>query len=254
MASLSVSTGCYFTHDYDSIRSEVLSSSASGTEVIVYEPHPDMLPLAVEAFTSFPKPVRVLHASKHIQYFISSPGMEDVAAGMIRESVDAAHKMGAPVVVVHAWDGRFLELDMDMICKTMADCAAYAAGLGVSLSVEALPSRAQYPGILTRQLLDASPLLTFTLDFEYAAIYDMFDYLLRMADRLSNVHLRDYDGHWIVDGRRSYVRPGCGNLDIARLIGLLKESGYDGNYTIEAPYEDTESLEDDLRIIQGIIG
>ncbi len=254
MASLSVSTGCYITHDYEVICSELLSSSAKSAEVIVYEPHGDMLPLATEAFSTFSKPVPVLHASKHIQFFISSPGMECHAATMIRESVNAAHDIGASLVVVHAWDGRFLELDMDMICKTMADCAAYASGYGVTLSVEALPSRAQYPGILIRQLLDASPLLTFTLDFEYAAIYDMFPYLLDMSDRLSNVHLRDYDGHWIIEGRRSYVRPGCGNLDFHHLLESLKKTGYDGNYTIEAPYAEKADLENDIAVLGGIIG
>jgi sugar phosphate isomerase/epimerase len=213
-----------------------------------------MLQVAVEAFSTFSKPIPVLHSSKHIQFFLSSPGQEEKAARMIRESVDAAHALGAEVVVVHAWDGRFLELDMDMISKTMADCASYAAGCGVTLSVEALPSRAGYPGVLVRQLLDACPLLSFTLDFEYAAIYDMFSYLLDMSDRLSNVHLRDYDGHWIIEGRRAYVRPGLGRLDFPALIGSIKDAGYEGNYSLEAPYDSMDDLEHDISYLGSIIG
>lgn len=254
MAFLSVSSGCFYTHDYEAIASLLAQCGAGSAEIIVYEPHDEMLPFVRPALKECLVPIAAVHASKHIQFYLSSPGMEHKAERMVGESVALAKDLGAPQVVLHAWDGRFNELDVAAMCAVVSRCAERADDEGILLSVEALPARAMFPGVLLRHFLDASPLLAFTLDFEYAAIYDMFSYLCRYVGRLSNVHLRDFDGHWIVDGRRSYVRPGRGSIDFAACIGMLRDAGYDGNYSLESPYDDLAALSEDMALFGDLVG
>jgi len=131
---------------------------------------------------------------------------------------------------------------MDEIKKTMAELAIYGRDRGVGISIEALPSRCRHPVELVKDILSCSEDLSFTMDFEYAAAYNMFNELLVLSERLSNVHLRDYNGYWVVNGRRSYLRPGQGELDFEGLIRRIRATGYDNGYTIEAPYDDIKDL------------
>jgi len=250
---LSASTGCFMTHDYEYVKGMLEQTSAEGIEVIVYRTY--MLDLATvgDVFYDCDLPVTSVHSCKSIQTIISTPGQECIAQGLLCSTVDLACRLDSPVVVAHAWDGRCYSLDIGAIQECIAQCADYAHEHGVSLSIEAVPSRAFYPPDLVGRLLSAAPNASVTLDFEYASMYDMYSDLLEYCSRISNVHLRDYKGQWIIDGKRMYVKPGDGAVDFKEKIGMLKSKGYRGTYTVEAPHCSVSDLERTLSFFRDII-
>jgi len=253
MAHVSISSGCFITHDYEYLRRVMQKTNADSVEIIVYKSIIKDMGVLEEHFKEFEKDIYSLHAPKPVQILLSDPSFHPSALKILKKAADVACNLGAPVLVVHAWDGRFRELPMEEIKGTMSLFSSYAGNMGVNVSIEALPSRCMAPPILVNELLSCSEDITFTLDFEYAAAYDMFDELLLNADRLSNVHLRDFNGNWMKDGRRAYLRPGQGDLDFRDLIKRIKSTGYDSAYTIEAPYNKVDDLNEDIGFFNGII-
>ncbi|MHC1599025.1 MAG: sugar phosphate isomerase/epimerase family protein [Candidatus Methanofastidiosia archaeon] len=253
MAAISVSTGCVITHDYIKIRDQLSSTSADAVEIIVYEPYNECMQAIPKIFNNFSKTVSALHSVKSIQTLLSTPGQESKGESLIQESIVLAHKLDAPLLIVHAWDGRFFNLDIDTICAAIVRSCLFAEDYGITLSFEALPSRFMHPATLMQHILESTPLATFTLDFEYASIYSMFDDLMQFAPRLSNIHLRDYDGKWIVDGKRSYLSPGSGKTDFKAQIKKIKAHGYDAYYTIEAPHPSLEKIEESIEFFRSLI-
>ncbi|HPR41707.1 MAG TPA: sugar phosphate isomerase/epimerase [Candidatus Methanofastidiosa archaeon] len=252
MPEVSVSSGCFITHDYGFVRRMFELANTDSFELIVYKSILNDLDSLLETFEGF-EGIYSLHAPKSAQIMLSSPLFQSNALRLLKGAADIASELGASLMVVHAWDGRYRQLPLDDIKVTIGSLVDYSADMGLGISIEALPSRFKYPGELVRELLSSCEDLTFTLDFEYAATYDMFDNLLEISDRISNVHLRDYNGEWVVDGRRSYLRPGLGNLDFEDIISKLKGRGYSSVYTLEAPYDEIDDLNMAIRRFRSLI-
>jgi len=221
-------------------------TSADAIEVIIYNDFAERMECVRERFQGVGRRISAVHSPKQIQTFLSTPGEEWRGEELLRTTVELARDLGSSMVVVHPWDGRYASLDLDAIGTTLARCAEHAGEHGITLSLEALPSRHARPSRILEYLLSFSDTFTYTLDFEYAKIYGMFDELLAFSPRLSNVHLRDFDGRWLIGGRRAYVRPFLGEVDFEARIGEIRATGYDGPYVLEAPYPTIGELENAL--------
>jgi sugar phosphate isomerase/epimerase len=246
MALMSVSTGCFRTHDYDAIAQWLKMTSADAIEVIIYNDFAERMGCVRERFQGLGRPISAVHSPKLIQTYLSTPGEEWRGEELVRATVELARDLDSSMVIVHPWDGRCAALDLNAIGSTLARCAEHAGKHGITLSLEALPSRHDRPSRILERLLSFSDKFTYTLDFEYAKIYEMFDELLAFSERLSNVHLRDFDGRWLIGGRRAYVRPFLGAIDFEARINEIKATGYDGPYVVEAPYPTVGELENVL--------
>jgi len=253
MAKISVSSGCFVTHDYRIVRESFERCNPDCFELIIYKSILSELGSLKDSFMDFDNTICSIHAPKPVQIMLSNPQFQSNALRLLERSVDITSDLGATIMVIHAWDGRYRQLPMEHIKATMRSLVTYARDRGITVSIEALPSRCRHPIDLTQELLGCCDEITFTLDFEYAAAYNMFDGLIEMADRMSNVHLRDFNGKWIVDGRRSYLRPGRGDLDFKDLISKIRAAGYDSNYTFEAPYDDIGLLNSDIERFRALI-
>ncbi|MBN1786337.1 MAG: sugar phosphate isomerase/epimerase [Candidatus Methanofastidiosa archaeon] len=253
MAMLSVSSGCFITHDYEHVKSMLDSTKADGFELIVYSSIIDNIPSLIDEFSDLNRPIFSIHAPKVAQTLLSDPLFGQAALRLLKQTASTASALGASIMVVHAWDGRYRKLSMGSIKRSLELLVGHCNDIGVKVSIEALPSRYKRPSELVGELLSSSDDLSFTIDFEYAAAYGMFGELMEFSDRLSNVHLRDYNGMWLVDGKRAYLKPGSGDLDFKKLISMIRNRGYDSLYTIEAPYRCVEELNDAIYFFKGLI-
>jgi len=63
------------------------------------------------------------------------------------------------------------------------------------------------------------------------------------GDKILNVHLRDSDGSLLdANGRRKYLVPGEGNLDLQGILEILQQSNYDKALTIEVSFKEPENI------------
>jgi sugar phosphate isomerase/epimerase len=96
---------------------------------------------------------------------------------------------------------------------------------------------------------------SFTLDLEFAAWNNEMADMVRFADRISNVHIRDYNGSPVDEkGRRYYCLPGLGKTDFAFAFRELRKRGYKGLYTLEARHYSTKDINESLAMLCAAMG
>ncbi len=87
--------------------------------------------------------------------------------------------------------------------------------------------------------------LGITVDMEFMHLNgtDMSWLTSAFGDRLVNIHFRDSDGNLLgQDGKRHYLNPGEGMIDLHNSVKILHESGYRGPLTIEVSHRQSENI------------
>ena len=87
--------------------------------------------------------------------------------------------------------------------------------------------------------------LGITVDMEFMHLNgtDMNWLTTAFGDRLANIHFRDSDGNLLgEDGRRHYLNPGDGEIDLHKTVKTLHDSGYNGPLTIEVSHRQRENI------------
>lgn len=186
------------------------------------------------------------------------PEADRKATEALKGQIDIAHRMGAPLIRcdLSQW-GRDpaenvienYQRDLPWLIQVCRELADYAAGYGMTLTVE---NHGTYinGGDRVRQLIlgVARPNFRCTLDVGNAICVDE-DPLVCMAALLpfaATVHFKDFylrdddlllgENVWLKTNGGRYFRGaivGQGELPVARLMKRLKESGYDGDICIE---------------------
>lgn len=173
---------------------------------------------------------------------------EDTEKGkdLIIQDIDVAHKVEASTLVLHAYNSLNESPNLDHIAATVNTLQEHAEQCSVTLSVELIPHMAikitDLASFFNRTL--RNPL--FTVDLEYTSKYDCLDEVLVHAPHINNIHVRDYDGQWIRDGKRRYLKPLEGILDFPSIFSAISRSGYRGAYTLEAPHDTQEEINSSL--------
>ena len=63
------------------------------------------------------------------------------------------------------------------------------------------------------------------------------------GNRIANIHFRDSDGRLLGDdGRRHYLIPGEGEIDLPKTVKTLHSSGYKGPLTVEVSHRQRENI------------
>ncbi len=164
---------------------------------------------------------------------LSSPNdlVRRASVESLRDSLDLAAYLGAPVVTVHEGASRAWappEMRREALARSIGDLAELAEQRGVDVAFE-----------LTRDydlVLAAGGPVGVTLDVGHVSFDDGAGYrpfgtiggLIRhLAARLVHVHVHDYEGV------HDHLALGAGNLDFADIIGGLLDIGYAGMLCLE---------------------
>jgi sugar phosphate isomerase/epimerase len=203
---------------------------------------------------SFP----VVHAEKSIGAGLSA---DDPRAWVTRFAANCsfARGVGGRTVVLHLWelpDGdRLLERNLAAVPRLLD----VTDGEGLTLAVETIPCSVGSPLANLRRVVEADARVRVTLDTEFLALHGELleavaaDWLWDDGGRVAHVHVKDFAGTLRgPDGRRRYLIPGEGSLDLAAFFAGLRARGYDGTVTLEAPGVRDDGEPDLPRITEGL--
>ncbi len=195
-----------------------------------------------------------MHGPKQTGRLLSEtdPESHKEAQRLLKDSIDTAQELDIPVLTIHLWDQNSTDPKLERNLDSLYELRDYAVDRGVNISVEFIPHTKGGGYVPTAEYLyhNIDPAFSFTLDLEFAAWNDEIADMVKFADRISNVHIRDYDGSPVDEnGRRYYCIPGLGNTDFTFAFRELKKRNYNGLYTLEVRHYSTEDINESLTML-----
>jgi sugar phosphate isomerase/epimerase len=209
-----------------------------GLEVVVYPSWYERLDRVAAALRASGLRFPVVHAEKSIGGgLVAEP---EAALAALRLNCLLARELGAGLVVFHLWELPDSDMRLDANLEWLPACLDVAAGAGVGLAVETIPCRAGSPLENVRAAVEADGRCLVALDTEFLAAHDELEAALApgwLWERgvVRHVHVKDYDGRMRDGGgRRRYLLPGEGRLDLDGFVRGVVARGYTGAFTLEA--------------------
>lgn len=152
-----------------------------------------------------------------------------------KRCLDMAVALNAPCISVTSGrmvPGEAPERSLEHLKVSLGEILDHAASLGVRVGIEYEPGLLiECYAELIRLLKELdSPHLGANLDLGHSHVLgeDPDEVIRGLGDRVFHIHLED------IRGRKHYhLIPGDGDMDIPRLLGLLRTNGYNGFVTVE---------------------
>lgn len=185
-----------------------------------------------------------VHGSKYLCFVLEEDAKKGEA--LLKQDITIAHNVNATTLVVHAYNSLNESPHLIRVIKTLKKIQQFAADHAVSVSLELIP-HITIPIPELAAFFDAHLENPFTVDLEYTSKYTCLDHVLVYALKVNNIHVRDYDGHWIANGKRRYLKPLDGTSDFDTIFSRIVQAGYDSAYTLEAPHNTIEEINTSLQ-------
>lgn len=240
------STGAFSRHP-DRCRPRTVADGirALGTreiEAIFYPPWYEDLDGAAREIRATGADIPVLHTEKSIGALASSsaPGDHERAAALLTDNCRLARELGARTLVLHLWSQPDTEQTLATAIEALPHLLDVAAAHGLDLSVETIWRTTSSPLAGVHAALHADPRTRVTLDTEFLARHGeleaaIADDELWASGAVDHVQIKDFDGSMTDPaGRRQYLHPGQGHLDLERFVAGLSSRGYQGTVSLEA--------------------
>ena len=188
-----------------------------------------------------------VHANKEIGTRLGSDDPEDVEEALEHLEVNcrAAAALGAKTLVFHLWERPSGDEEIERNLEHLPACLDTAGAYDLTLAVETIPGDVGAPLANIRLAVERDSRTRVTLDSEFLGLFGQLAESVE-ADWLwegrfvHHVHLKDFDGRLRRNGRRNYLLPGEGALDLQGFLTSLSERGYSGAFTIEATALDAD--------------
>lgn len=222
-----------------------------GYEFLMYGDWHEKIDRIKEVLTEFPVWIPVFHVEKRVGDLISRnrDGDTETALNLFQRNCTLARNIGAETLVVHLWGG----LDSD---KNIAhNFAVYnylreiADSYELVLTVENVVCNNYSPMCHMRSLVRMYPDIQFTFDTKMAAFHGQLDLLYqeenkKLLPNIRHMHINDYGGGYKEWKKLRTLHVGEGNVDFHTLFQFINNSGYCGDFTIEATSYDQSGVID----------
>lgn len=183
-----------------------------------------------------------MHGEKSIGTLLGQHDANERQRGVQRlvENFRLGHRLKTRLLVLHLWNWPELDDDLENNFSVLRQCYDEAARYEIELAIETIPGRHYDPLTNIKKALQVEPRCHFALDTEFLANYQQMETIFQtpwlwQEERVHHVHIKDSNGHPFVNGRRSYLHPGQGNIDFVRFFQQLRQTGFHGNLSLEAP-------------------
>lgn len=243
--------------DHKLILEHAPTLGASGYELQLHKAWYGHLDEVVEDLRGSKLSFPVLHADKEIGTGLGSEEEDDAdeALASLEINCRAAAALGAQILVLHLWEDPAADEDIERNLDRLPACLDTADAYKVALAVESVQGVAGTPLANVKLAVERDPRCRVTLDTEFLGFHGQLaesigaDWLWTDG-RVRHVHLKDFGGRLRVHGRRRYLLPGEGALDLQGFLTGLVERGYDGAITLEASAVDDSGELDANRLEQ----
>lgn len=199
----------------------------------------------------------VVHAEKTIGQRLGSADGDEVEEALERLEVNcrAAAALDAKTLILHLWERPTADRELERNLEHLPACLDTAAAYGLVLGVETIPGDVGTSLANIRLALERDSRCRVVLDSEFLGFHGQLAESIE-ADWLweprvvQHVHIKDFDGRLWHGGRRRYLLPGEGTLDLQGFLAGLAQRGYTGGLTLEGTSIDDEGKVDPKRLAQ----
>lgn len=199
----------------------------------------------------------VVHADKTIGQGLGSADADEVEEALEHLEVNcrAAAALDAKTLVLHLWERPTGDRELERNLEHLPACLDTAAAYGIALGVETIPGDVGTPLANIRLALERDARCRVVLDSEFLGFHGQ---LVESIDAewlwerrvVQHVHIKDFDGRLWERGRRRYLLPGEGTLDLQGFLAGLTQRGYTGGVTLEGTAIDQDGNLDLARLTQ----
>ncbi|MFC7621730.1 sugar phosphate isomerase/epimerase family protein [Microlunatus sp. GCM10028923] len=203
---------------------------ADGFELLSYPAFADDADGSTAIFARSGLPWTSLHTGKAIGPLLCTGTDDDrrQALALLDADLRLATAVGVEVAVLHLWGMPDSDRRFPANLAAVSDCLDHAERFGVTLAIETIPCLAATPLARLAELRRRDPRCHWTLDTEFLALHDELELALADAElfaRTKIIHVKDYDGEFFdAEGRRRYLHPGEGRLDLAAVAAAAASS------------------------------
>lgn len=227
--------------DHKAILDHAPKLGAEALELAVYEEWYGHLDEVVEDLRSSGLKFPVVHADNSIGGGLGSHADDEVdeALRLLELNCRAAVALGADTLVLHLWERPGGDGAIERNLDRLPACLDMAEAYELALAVETIPGSVGTTLANVRLAVERDQRCRVTLDTEFLGFHGELaesiaaDWL--WADnRVQHVHLKDFDGRMRdASGRRYYLFPGEGKLDLQTFLAGLVDRGYEGPIAVE---------------------
>ena len=227
-----------------------------GYELMIYQ---DWYPREAELLSflgSIHLTIPVIHCQKDIGMELAY-GEDDRTQKALRDfalNCRIAETAGADKLVLHLWSGLISDQHIENNLAAYPELCRIAAAHGLSLTIENVVCNQRDPMTHLSTLTQRHPDAQITFDTKNAAFHSQLEALYQpehawLMQHTRHFHVNDYaGGHMEWDKLLGRVLPmGKGHIDFDRFFAFVKESGYTGDFTIEATgFDQTGVVDTDM--------
>jgi len=181
--------------------------------------------------------------SVHLPKFLTA--FEDKEfSDAVHSSFDLIETLGLKVAVLHLPEQD--QLTSSRWAKRCETLLNKAENVDCMLTFENVPYIKNIDTYILKEIQKHSNRsLGITIDMEFMHLNgsDMNWLATTFGKHIANIHFRDSDGRLLGDnGRRHYLIPGEGEIDLPEKVKILHRSGYKGPLTIEVSHRHKENI------------
>jgi len=227
--------------DHKTILEHAPKLGAAALELALYSQWYGHLDEVVDDLGKADLTFQTLHADKAIGSGLGSedPDEAEEALALLEVNCRAAAALGAKTLVLHLWELPTGDEQIERNLERLPSCLDTAEAYNVALTAETVPGRAGTTLSNIRLALERDARCGVTLDTEFLGFHGELAESIAAewlwADgRVRHVHLKDFKGRLREQGRRRYLLPGEGTLDLQGFLDGLRLRGYGGSVALEA--------------------
>lgn len=228
---------------YEQVLRHASQISVDGFELMFYPSWYSALEQIADALRSSGLRFPVMHTEKNIGVALGSADTKEREQGIhwLMENCRLASMLGTQVLILHLWGWPQLDDHLEYNLEALHQCVDAAAYYDLKLAIETIPGRHADPLSNVHKAIEQDTRSFVALDTEFLANYNQQDAVfdtqwLWEHERVQHVHIKDFDGHpFSSEGKRRYLHPGEGHIDFTRFFTRLKQQGFSGYVSLEAP-------------------